>query len=85
MQASVSGISAVVDFDGAVLDSQPLFENGILEGVIATRTGTTVYVRFGEWVWWGSLLTVGALVIVTSIRTRRRERDALGSVDSGAV
>ena len=85
LQASVSGISAVVDFDGAVLDSQPLFENGILEGVIATRTGTTVYVRFGEWVWWGSLLTVGALVIVTSIRTRRRERDALGSVDSGAV
>ncbi len=50
LQAAISGISAVIDSNGEVLAAQPLFENGSLEGTIKTRTGTTPYVRFGEWV-----------------------------------
>lgn len=59
LRASISGISAVIDADGTVLARQGLFDNGILQGTIVTRTGTTPYVRFGEWVLLGCLAALG--------------------------
>ncbi len=50
LQASVSGISGVIDADGTVRDTTELFESAVVEGRITTTTGETPYVRFGEWV-----------------------------------
>src|SRR5439155_17272092 len=50
LQASVSGISAVIDPDGTVHDRTDLFEKAIVWATITTTTGDTPYVRFGDWV-----------------------------------
>ena len=68
LQASVSGISAVITPDGTVHDSTDLFESAIVTATIPTTTGETPYVRFGDWVVLGSAL---ALVVVTVLAIRR--------------
>jgi apolipoprotein N-acyltransferase len=50
LQASVSGISAVIDPDGTVRDTTDLFEQAIVRATITTTTGETPYVRFGDWI-----------------------------------
>ena len=68
VQASVSGISAVVDPDGTVRDRTELFEKAVVDTTIVTTTGDTLYVRFGDWVVWGSAL---AIVVATLVAIRR--------------
>jgi apolipoprotein N-acyltransferase len=50
LQASVSGISAVIGPDGTVHQTTGLFEQHIVQGTIETTTGETPYVRFGDWI-----------------------------------
>lgn len=63
LHASISGISGVVDADGAVRDTSELFVNKVTSGSIRTTTGETPYVRFGDWV----LLLCGLGVIVAAV------------------
>jgi apolipoprotein N-acyltransferase len=65
LQASVSGISAVIDPDGSVHDRTGLFESAIVRHTIATTSGETLYVRYGDWiVVLGALTLVGATIVV---------------------
>jgi apolipoprotein N-acyltransferase len=73
VQASVSGISAVIDPDGAVRDRTELFEKAIVDTTIVTTTGDTLYVRFGDWIVWGSAL---AVIVATLVAIRRPRRPA---------
>ena len=68
LQASVSGISAVVDASGDVLETSRLFHNGTISTDVTTMTGETPYVRFGEWILWGSAL----VLVVAAVAGRRR-------------
>ena len=68
LQASVSGISAVIDPDGSVHDRTKLFESAIVTASVPTSTGETLYVRFGDWV---VLLSAIAVVVVTIVAVRR--------------
>jgi apolipoprotein N-acyltransferase len=68
LQASVSGITAVIDPDGSVHDTTKLFESAIVTASVRTTTGQTLYVRFGDWV---VLLCAIAMVVVTVIAIRR--------------
>jgi apolipoprotein N-acyltransferase len=68
LQASVSGISAVIDPDGSVHHETGLFEARIVRATVPTSTGETLYVRFGDWVVLGSAL---AMLVVTVIAIRR--------------
>jgi apolipoprotein N-acyltransferase len=68
LQASVSGISAVIDPDGSVHDRTRLFEASVVTATVPTSTGETLYVRFGDWV---VLLSALALVTVTVVAIRR--------------
>jgi apolipoprotein N-acyltransferase len=68
LQASVSGISAVIDPDGSVHDRTKLFESAVVTAAVPTSTGETLYVRFGDWV---VLLSALALVAVTVVAVRR--------------
>ena len=73
LQASVSGISAVIDPDGSVHDTTDLFEKAIVTTTVRTTTGETPYVRFGEWVVLLSCLAlIGAAVVVVLGRVRDR-------------
>jgi apolipoprotein N-acyltransferase len=75
LQASVSGISAVVDPSGDVHHETGLFESRIVTASVPTSTGETLYVRFGDWV---VLLSAIAMLVVTVVVIRRPVRaDAL--------
>lgn len=76
LQASVSGISAVIDPDGSVHDQTGLFESRIVTATVATSTGETLYVRFGDWV---VLLSALAMLVVTVVAIRRPARDGISS------
>jgi apolipoprotein N-acyltransferase len=84
LHSSISGITAVIDADGEVHDTTELFRNSVVSGRVTTVTGETPYVRFGDWVEWGSLLvTVVALAWAFGRRRRlpaapgdRAEREA---------
>ncbi len=70
LQAAISGVSGVIDADGAARDRSSLFEPTITEGRIATTTGSTPFVRFGDWVLVGSALVVLGATLV-GVRRRR--------------
>jgi apolipoprotein N-acyltransferase len=72
VQASVSGISAVIDPDGTVHDQTGLFESRIVTASVPTSTGETLYVRLGDWV---VLLGALAMLVVTVVAIRRPVRD----------
>jgi apolipoprotein N-acyltransferase len=72
LHASISGISGVVDADGGVHDTSKLFVNKITTGTVATTTGETLYVRFGEWVLGLAALTLIGLAALSAVRERRR-------------
>ena len=70
LHSAISGITAVIDADGVVHQTTELFAKTVVEGSVTTVSGRTPYVRWGDWVEWGSaLVVVGALV--ASIRRRR--------------
>lgn len=71
LQASISGVSGVIDADGSARDLTGLFEATVTEGRIATRSGSTPYVRFGDWVLLGSALVV---IGAAAVGVRRRAR-----------
>jgi apolipoprotein N-acyltransferase len=48
VRAANSGISAVIDADGAVVASLGLFRRGVLVAVIRPATGETIYAKTGE-------------------------------------
>jgi apolipoprotein N-acyltransferase len=79
LQASISGISAVIDARGNVSHRTKLFVPSIIDARVELTTGETPYVRVGEWV---PLGCTAALVVALGIGFARRRRR---SVDSNAV
>jgi apolipoprotein N-acyltransferase len=76
LQASVSGISAVIDPDGSVHDTTSLFEKAIVSTTVRTTTGETPYVRFGEWVVLLSCLALISAAVAVALRRVRDRRSA---------
>ena len=76
VQASVSGVSAVIDPHGSVHDRTELFEKTILDTTIATTTGDTLYVRFGDWILAASCLALLGATVVAVWRPRRATAEA---------
>jgi apolipoprotein N-acyltransferase len=72
LHASISGITGVVDPDGDVHDTSHLFVNKVTTGTVATVTGDTLFVRFGDWV----LLACGLGLIGAAGVAARRSRSA---------
>jgi apolipoprotein N-acyltransferase len=48
LRATNTGISAIIDYDGAILASSAQFEAAVVTGSIAPRQGATPYVRLGN-------------------------------------
>lgn len=74
VHGAVSGISAFVDPEGRVVDQRGLFEPALMRRDVVVSSQRTLYTRFGDWVPWGSLLLVLALIAVPRGR-RRPTRD----------
>jgi apolipoprotein N-acyltransferase len=63
----------VVDADGRVEERSELFVNEVTRGRIETRSGSTPYLRFGEWVLVGCLLGLVVAAVVAQRRGARRQ------------
>jgi apolipoprotein N-acyltransferase len=87
VQASISGMSAVIDADGDVRNKTELFQRTVVTDTVATTTGETPYVRFGEWVVAVSALLLLGAAVVSRVRRPRatfpklaaEEREPVGS------
>jgi apolipoprotein N-acyltransferase len=73
LQASVSGISAVIDPDGSVHHRTGLFDAAVVTASVPTSTGKTLYVRFGDWVVFGSAL---AMIVLAALAIGRPVRSS---------
>jgi apolipoprotein N-acyltransferase len=78
VQAAISGISALIDASGREHAHTELFERTVLQGSIEATRGTTLYVRFGDWVVWASLLALAGCVIAHVVSRRRSSVDSAG-------
>ena len=70
VQASISGISAVIEPGGDVHDTSDLFVNSINIAEVTPMTGQTPYVRYGDWLLWASGLALVALALFARVRRR---------------
>ncbi len=77
LQSAISGISAVIDADGAVHDRTHLFDRSVVETTVDATSGETPYVRYGEWATVAAILAVGTALIVAVVRRRRRSVESL--------
>ncbi len=71
VQAAISGITAVIDADGVVHERTSLFRNTVVETTVATTTGETPYVRYGEWVIWACTVGAAGALLIAWQRGRR--------------
>ncbi len=59
LRATTNGISAIINHKGYVVKRSPQFETYVLTGEVQPRQGTTLYVRWGNWV----VIGLGFLVL----------------------
>ena len=68
VRATSTGISAVIDHKGVVVNSLGLFEQGVVEGVVRMRGGATPYARWRDWPVLGWSLLSLALCWIPTLR-----------------
>ncbi|HET7707170.1 MAG TPA: apolipoprotein N-acyltransferase, partial [Thermoanaerobaculia bacterium] len=61
LRAGTTGISAVIDPSGRIIEELPMGRDGIIFASFQPKTDVTPYVRFGDWfAWLASALTIAA-------------------------
>ncbi len=60
VRAATTGISAVVDPTGRVIETVPLNERGTIVAKVGLRTGETMSARYGDWPAWICIVAVAA-------------------------
>lgn len=78
IQAAISGISAIIDAHGHVLERTRLFDRTIVTTTVTTTRGETPYVRFGDWAIVACMIGV-ALASVSAAVNRRPSRTSISS------
>lgn len=72
IRSTTTGISALIDQHGKIVQQTPQFEQAVLEGAVMPYTGATPFVRWGNWpvliVLWLVLMTL----LTTATWSRRR-------------
>jgi apolipoprotein N-acyltransferase len=71
LRATNTGVSAVIDPAGAVVDTLPSFEPGVLTATVRGYAGLTPYARWGNYP-----VVLGALLVLGSVLAWRRFRVA---------
>ena len=69
LRAANTGVTAVIDPHGEIVDSLPQFRTGVLEATVRGYTGSTPYARFGNYL--AVLLCVAALITAYALASRR--------------
>jgi apolipoprotein N-acyltransferase len=64
LRAGTTGISALIDPTGRIVDELPMNRQGIVRGTLQPRHSTTPYVRFGDWFAWCAMGIVLIAIVV---------------------
>ncbi|MBI4527335.1 MAG: apolipoprotein N-acyltransferase [Deltaproteobacteria bacterium] len=70
VRATNTGVTAVIDPTGAMVEALPTFSPGILSSTVSILEGETLYVRFGDWFAW--LVSGVSVVIFLSVMKRSK-------------
>jgi apolipoprotein N-acyltransferase len=68
VRATNTGISAIIDHEGRVLDTVPLFKRATLTGELQPREGMTPFSRWGHW----PVLGLSVLMLAIALLLRRQ-------------
>ena len=63
LRAGTTGISALIDPTGRIVEELPMNRQGIIYGSFQSRHSLTPYVRFGDWFAWMACAASIAVVI----------------------
>jgi len=77
VRSANNGISAIIDRTGEIRQQLPYATSGVLTDTIHTQTGTTPYVRWGDWFAWVSLVVLGFVAAFQVLEARFRGRRQL--------
>ena len=72
MRSATTGISGIIDPYGRIMQQTRLNSEAVVWEDITPLSGTTLYVRFGNWLCWLSLTLTGLFLILAVIFSRRR-------------
>ncbi|MEA2571124.1 MAG: apolipoprotein N-acyltransferase [Acidobacteriota bacterium] len=84
LRAGTTGISALVDPTGRIIDELPMGRQGIIYAGFHPRHTTTPYVRFGDWFAWFACAAVAIAVFKSGSASATRSRRARTSAESSA-
>lgn len=70
LRAANDGVSVIVDPQGRVVGQAPEFEPAVLRGSVEPRSGSTPYLRCGNWLVIGAAFAVLAAAAVFSLKRR---------------
>ncbi len=65
LRATNTGISAVIDPNGMIINKSVQFEDDVVRSTIKPHTGTTLYAKWGNW---GIVTTVFVFLIILSVQ-----------------
>ena len=71
LRATNTGVTAIVDQHGRIVQSAPQFQQAVLDGQAQGRTGSTPYILWGNWVFLG-LALAGLLLPWAASRARQQ-------------
>ena len=74
MRAANTGISAVVDPRGRILERTPLFEPAVIVRDVPFVPGTTFYARHGDVFAWTCFAVAVFLTATSTTKTQRTQR-----------
>jgi apolipoprotein N-acyltransferase len=69
LRAGTTGISAVIDPTGRIVQEIPMGKEGIIYAKFAARTSMTPYVKYGDWFAWCSVIAVMIAMIARKRKT----------------
>lgn len=75
LRSAITGISAVIDANGRVLDRLEKFESGVIVSEVSIPSGTTLYRRFGELLFTLPLMLWGGSYAAARLWTPSRRPD----------
>ena len=59
LRATNTGLSGIIDHNGKILHSMPAYERGVVKGTISIFSGTTPYVKYGNY-----LVVLSSLIVL---------------------
>jgi apolipoprotein N-acyltransferase len=73
LRVTNTGVTSLVNAKGEIVQTLPMFNDGVMQSSVDVLDGETYYVRFGDWFAWTLTAITVALVLLRSTRALRKD------------